>query len=84
MTVRPGPRSIGGMWGDEGSGSRLRRIRRGDFDFERAVLLPDDASKISLYLARASWRSASFVETACNSCSSSSIDSVPEDEDTTT
>lgn len=76
---------MGGLCGGDGSVSRLRRIRRGDFDFERAVLLLfDDASKISLYVANASWRSASFVETACNSCSSSSIDSVPEGDDTIT
>jgi len=60
------------------SSSALRDERRGDFDFERA---PSEYA--SLYLDSASCRSASFVDTTRSSFSSSSNDSVPNEDETT-
>jgi len=70
---------------DAGSGGALvpsssarREERRGDFDFDRT---PSEYA--SVYFESASWRSASFVDTTRSSLSSSSSESVP-DEDATT
>jgi hypothetical protein len=56
----------------------------GDFDFDLVELPTEVVSCHSLYLAMASCRSASFVETTKSSLSASSIVPVPEEEPTTT
>lgn len=58
------------------------RERRGDFDFDRAAASGWALYSASLYFDRASWRSESFVETTKTSFSSSSMDSVPDGDDT--
>jgi hypothetical protein len=55
----------------------VRRVRAGDFDFERSEKGLELEADRSSSFDMADWRCASFVETTDNSCSGRSSDTFP-------